>query len=171
MVSDRPGRGISNRRTAPRSPLAGYLILLVVSGFLETHPLVPTSLSPTLITIFFVLNIGIVSTINIALLAYFISQKNLLFDLLHAEQAKSESLLLNILPRDIATRLKQGEETIADYYESVSILFVDLVDFTPLSAANDPKHIAEVLSGMFSTFNHWSKSMASRRSRRSEIVI
>jgi len=139
-------------RRAPRW-LAGYLILLVISGFLEAHPLVPTSFSPTLITIFFVLNIGTVSAINIALLAYFIEQKNFLFDLLHAEQAKSENLLLNILPRDIAVRLKQGEETIADYYESVSILFVDLVDFTPLSAANDPKHMAETLGAMFSTFD------------------
>jgi len=139
-------------RHAPRW-LAGYLGLLVISGFLETHPVVTSSLPPNVITIFFVLNIGTVSAITLTLLDYFITQKNLLFNLLHAEQEKSESLLLNILPKDIATRLKQGEETIADSYESVSILFVDLVDFTPLSAASDPRSMAEALSGMFSTID------------------
>ena len=139
-------------RRAPRW-LAGYLCLLVISGFLEAHPLVSSSLSPTLVTIFFVMNIGAVSAIIVTLLAYFVTQKNLLFDLLRAEKAKSESLLLNILPKDIAARLKRGEHTIADSYESVSILFVDLVDFTPLSAACDPKSMVEFLSGMFSTFD------------------
>lgn len=119
--------------------LVAYLGLIIVSGILESRPLVSSSLPPVLVTLFFVLNIGAVSSIVITLLAYYVGQKNLLFDLLRAEQAKSESLLLNILPKDVATRLKRGEEMIADQYESVSILFVDLVDFTPISATRDPK--------------------------------
>jgi len=133
--------------------LAAYLSLAVISGYFEFHPMVLSALSPTVVTTFFVLNIGTVSAIAIFLLVYFVNQKNLLFELLRQEQVKSESLLLNILPKDIAVRLKQGEETIADNYESVSIMVVDLVDFTPLSATCEPKAMVEFLSGMFSHFD------------------
>lgn len=133
--------------------LAAFLGLVFVSGFLELRPPVSSSLPPVLVTLFFVLNIGAVSTILITLLAYFVGQKNLLFGLLRAEQAKSESLLLNILPKDVANRLKQGEEMIADQYDSVSILFVDLVDFTPLSATCDPKAMLALLGEIFSYFD------------------
>jgi guanylate cyclase len=134
--------------------LAAYLSLTILSGYFEFRPWVSSSsLSPATIIIFFVLNIGTVSAIAIFLLAYFVSQKNLLFELLRQEQVKSESLLLNILPKDIAARLKQGEHTIADNYDSVSIMVVDLVDFTPLSAACDPRTMVEFLSGMFSHFD------------------
>jgi adenylate cyclase len=133
--------------------LAAYLGLVVLSGVLEFHPLVSSSLSPTLITFFFVMNIGTVSTIAIILLSYFVREKNRLFRLLRIEQDKSESLLLNILPKDVAVRLKRGEELIADSYDSVSILFVDLVDFTPLSATSDPKAMIALLSETFSYFD------------------
>jgi guanylate cyclase len=133
--------------------LTAYLSLTIISGYFEFYPLASSSLSPTTIIIFYVLNISTVSAIAIFLLAYFVSQKNLLFELLRQEQVKSESLLLNILPRDIAARLKRGEHTIADNYDSVSIMVVDLVDFTPLSAACEPKAMVEFLSGMFSHFD------------------
>ena len=97
--------------------LLAYLGLLVLSGFLEFHPLVSSSLSATVVTIFFVLNIGTVSSIVIALLAYFVSRKNWLFELLQNEQAKSESLLLNILPKEIAAILKTVSYTHLDVYK------------------------------------------------------
>jgi guanylate cyclase len=132
--------------------LASYLGLVALSGFFEFRPLVLSSLPPMIVTLFFVMNIGAVSAILIVLLAYFVGQKNLLFGLLRTEQEKSDNLLLNILPKDVATRLKRGEELIADNYESVSILFVDLVDFTPLSAVCDPKAMLALLSEIFSYF-------------------
>ena len=133
--------------------LAAYLGLVIVSGFLESHPIASSSLPPVLVTLFFVMNIGAVSTIVIILLAYFVGQKNLLFGLLRAEQAKSDSLLLNILPKDVAARLKRGEELIADQYDSVSILVADLVDFTPLSAICDPRAMLALLSEIFFYFD------------------
>jgi guanylate cyclase len=133
--------------------LAAYLWLVLISGYFEFNPWVTSSISPTTIVIFFILNIGTVSVIAIFLLAYFVSQKNLLFEMLRHEQDKSENLLLNILPKDIAIRLKQGEHTIADNYDSVSIMVVDLVDFTPLSAECEPRAMVEFLSGMFSHFD------------------
>ena len=133
--------------------LAAYLSLTLISGYFEFNPWVSSSLAPATIIIFFILNIGTVSTIAILLLAYFVNQKNRLFELLRQEQFKSESLLLNILPRDIAARLKRGEHRIADNYEAASIMVVDLVDFTPLSAACEPEAMVEFLSEMFATFD------------------
>ena len=133
--------------------LGGYLGLIVVSGFLEFHPLVSSSLSPTLVTIFFVLNIGAVSAIVITLLAYFVSEKNRLFTLLRNEQAKSENLLLNILPREIAAILKNESRTIADHYTEASVLFADMVGFTPLSAQLPPVEMVELLNEVFSFFD------------------
>ena len=52
---------------------------------------------------------------------------------LSEEQAKTEQLLLNILPRKIAQRLKSGEEHIADACANVSVLFADMVGFTAMS--------------------------------------
>ena len=60
---------------------------------------------------------------------------------LQAEMAKSERLILNILPESIATRLRNGEETIADEYGTVSVLFADIVGFTPLSARLNAREV------------------------------
>lgn len=69
------------------------------------------------------------------------------------EQDKSERLLLNILPLSIAMRLKAQETNIANRYEDVSILFVDIVDFTLLAAKMSPEQLVEILSYVFSQFD------------------
>jgi adenylate cyclase len=133
--------------------LAAYLSLAIVSGYFEFYPLVSSSLSPTTITVFFILNIGVVSSIAIFLLAYFVGEKNRLFTLLRGEQIKSENLLLNILPREIAAILKNESRTIADHYTEASILFADMVGFTPLSARLAPVEVVELLNEAFSYFD------------------
>jgi guanylate cyclase len=133
--------------------LAAYLVLAIISGYFEFHPLVSSSLSPTVVTIFFVLNIGTVSAIAIFLLAYFVGEKNRLFTLLHREQAKSENLLLNILPKEIAAILKNESRTIADHYAEASVLFADMVGFTPLSEKLPPVEMVELLNEAFSFFD------------------
>ena len=69
---------------------------------------------------------------------------------LDAEKAKSEELLLNILPSPIAERLKTGQAVIADRYESVSVLFSDIVGFTPLSENLTPEEMVEWLNEVYS---------------------
>jgi adenylate cyclase len=133
--------------------LAAYLSLAIISGYFEFHPLVSSSLSPTTITVFFILNIGTVSAIAIFLLAYFVGEKNRLFTLLRGEQTKSENLLLNILPKEIAAILKNESRTIADHYTEASILFADMVGFTPLSAKLAPVEMVELLNEAFSSFD------------------
>ncbi len=73
-------------------------------------------------------------------------------DALREEQEKSEKLLLNILPKAIAERLKQNETTIAEYFPEVTVLFADIVGFTALSAVMNPIDLVEILNQIFSGF-------------------
>ena len=75
---------------------------------------------------------------------------------LEEEQQKSENLLLNILPDDIAQRLKTGETTIATKHGQVSILFADIVNFTPQSALLNPNELVIILNEVFSIFDDLS---------------
>ena len=72
------------------------------------------------------------------------------------EHARSEGLLLNILPGPIAERLKQGQEVIADRFSEVTILFADIVDFTKLSARVTPEELVRMLNAVFSAFDRLS---------------
>ena len=72
---------------------------------------------------------------------------------LTAEMAKSESLLLNVLPASVSARLRDGEATIADTYESVSVLFADIVGFTPLASRMAADEVVTMLNRLFSGFD------------------
>lgn len=72
---------------------------------------------------------------------------------LKEEQARSERLLLNILPGPIAERLKRSPVSIADSFAEVTVLFADIVDFTPLSARITPTQVVELLNRIFSAFD------------------
>lgn len=76
---------------------------------------------------------------------------------IRVEQAKSERLLLNILPGVIADRLKQDESTIAEYFAHATVLFADLVGFTPLSASMSPIALVNLLNQIFSAFDRLSE--------------
>jgi len=68
-------------------------------------------------------------------------------------QEQSESLLLNILPRTIANRLKAGESTIVDTFPEVTVLFADLAGFTQLSACISGADLVRLLDELFTTFD------------------
>ena len=72
---------------------------------------------------------------------------------LEQERNRSDELLNNILPVSIAKRLKQGESTIAETYPEVTVLFADLVGFTPLTARLGPRQIVSMLSDIFERFD------------------
>jgi class 3 adenylate cyclase len=72
---------------------------------------------------------------------------------LQAEQEKSEKLLLNILPKPIADRLKKGDRTIADSFPEVTVMFSDLVKFTELSAGITAAALVEKLNEIFLAFD------------------
>jgi class 3 adenylate cyclase len=76
---------------------------------------------------------------------------------LEIEREKAEQLLLNILPEPIADRLKQGHSIIADSFAEVTVLFADIIDFTPLSARLSPAELVDLLNRVFSTFDRLSE--------------
>lgn len=73
---------------------------------------------------------------------------------LEASYQETERLLFNTLPEPIVKRLKAGEETIADSYENVSVLFADIVGFTVLANQLDPYALVTMLNDIFSTFDN-----------------
>jgi adenylate cyclase len=99
------------------------------------------------------LNIAVGGTIVFTLLAIFAAQRREALAALQEEQAKAENLLLNILPRSIADRLKDQAQPIADQFESASILFADVVDFTPWSEELPPAEVVGYLDHLFSRFD------------------
>ena len=75
------------------------------------------------------------------------------YSMLNMERDRSERLLLNVLPEDVATRLKHGQETIADSFPEVTVLFADIVDFTSLSSRIAPEQLVSMLNRVFSVFD------------------
>ncbi|HSI55226.1 MAG TPA: adenylate/guanylate cyclase domain-containing protein, partial [Ramlibacter sp.] len=69
------------------------------------------------------------------------------------ERARSDRLLLNILPESIAERLKGSPDSIADHSAEVTVLFADLVGFTKLSASKSPQDLVRLLDRIFSEFD------------------
>jgi class 3 adenylate cyclase len=76
---------------------------------------------------------------------------------LQREEERSERLLLNVLPAPIATRLKQHQDLIADGFPEVTVLFVDLVDFTRRSQHRSPQEVVQVLDELFSAFDQLTR--------------
>ena len=99
------------------------------------------------------MNIAVGGTMVFTLLALFAKQRNEALAALRVEQAKAEDLLVNILPRSIADRLKAEPRLIADQYPSASILFADVVDFTPWSERLTPDEVVGCLDHLFRHFD------------------
>jgi adenylate cyclase len=72
---------------------------------------------------------------------------------LDAERARSQRLLLNVLPQRIIDRLNAGEHVIADGYDDVAVVFGDLVGFTELTSRRPPAEVVTSLNSLFSAFD------------------
>ena len=73
---------------------------------------------------------------------------------LQEQQERSEALLLNILPQAIATQLKQHpNQTIAETFDQVTVLFADIVSFTEFAAAVPPQDLVSLLNRIISDFD------------------
>jgi adenylate cyclase len=125
--------------------IVGFVVLLIVSAALQPA-LSPAALPDSFVTWFFVLNLGAVITITFGLLYYFVGRRNFF-------QHQAEMLLLNILPKDISDALKVEQRTIADEYTAVSILFADVVGFTPMTAEMTPMELVDLLNQVFLCFD------------------
>jgi guanylate cyclase len=95
---------------------------------------------------FDVLNIVLVSFVAILLLVTFARGRD-------EAQARVETLLLNVLPAEVAERLQSDPNSIADHFDEASILFADVVDFTPLSGRLEPREVVAFLDRLFTSFD------------------
>jgi guanylate cyclase len=99
-----------------------------------------------------------INLINFSIILYWnlralLHQRDTALEMLRVEQLKSENLLLNILPPEIAQVLKNENRTIADYIEQASVLFADVVNFTPMSASMTATELVELLNEVYSHFD------------------
>jgi len=99
------------------------------------------------------LNVTVGGAVVFLLLVLFVRQREEALADLRIEQDRAESLLLNILPRSIADKLKADTATIADQFAAASILFADVVDFTPLSDRLQPAEVVGILDHLFTHFD------------------
>jgi class 3 adenylate cyclase len=75
------------------------------------------------------------------------------------ERAKSEALLLNILPVTVAARLKADGGAIADAFADVTVLFADIVGFTRMAERLTPVEVVRRLSELFSAFDDLAEEL------------
>ncbi|MEN9401491.1 MAG: Adenylate cyclase [Verrucomicrobiota bacterium] len=78
---------------------------------------------------------------------------------LQVERAKSDRLLLNVLPKAIAERLKAGQRTIVDSFIDSTVLFADIVGFTRISAKQSPQRTVQLLNEFFSSFDRIAEQL------------
>jgi guanylate cyclase len=101
------------------------------------------------VVLFFALNFLGVCTTAYVLLQYFVRARERALAELGIEREKSERLLLNVLPASVAARLKESEEVIADGIGAATVLFADIVDFTPLAQELAPADAVILLDRVF----------------------
>ena len=139
-----------------------YIILTAVSGFFDYFLGVGYTggLEMKTIGVFFALNFVAMSSILYFLVRYFVLETEKIKDkldqqhaLLIEEQKKSERLLLNVLPVNIAQRLKDNQGLIADGHADVTVMFADITNFTQLTEQMAPKQMVEMLNKIFSWFD------------------
>ena len=142
-----------------------YIFLTALSGFFD-YVLVDSvgnhgpRVSIQTSVFFFALNFAAISSIVYLLLRYAVQEKakaqaslEATHRLLQDEQERSERLLLNILPGPIAERLKHDSQAIADGFADVTVMFVDIVNFTRMAEGMTPQQVFAMLNRIFSSFD------------------
>jgi guanylate cyclase len=140
---------------------AGFIGLVAVSvaidpALADSAPAIPTGVTVA----FFGLNIAGVSATAYALLQFFVRGRDRAradlereHEALEIEQERSERLLLNVLPEPVAARLKSRPGVIADHLAEVTVLFADLVGFTPLAERLPPAELVALLDRIFARWD------------------
>ena len=118
-------------------------ITVVFDDFFSEHAL---EVSDDIQRLFFSMNLGASSLVVFAFAGYFVTTAI-------TERSKANRLLLNVLPAQIAETLKDSDDTIARHYDSVSVLFADVVGSTPLFADLEPTEVVDWLNEVFSVLD------------------
>jgi len=141
----------------PRRAVPWFLAFAALVGFSGAIDSTLAASAPEIpegvVISYFVLNILGVSTTVYVLLQYFVRARERALAELGAEREKSERLLLNVLPQSVAGRLKESDEVIADGFESATVLFADIVGFTPLAQKLSPADTVALLDQVFARWD------------------
>jgi guanylate cyclase len=136
--------------------LAGYVVVFIATLFIDPSLTISPRL-PNWFVSFWYANAMLVSgLLALMMIWYLLKQRDNAMEQLAQEKDLTESLLLNVLPESIAQRLKLnpfGGQIIADQTDEASILFADVVDFTPLSAQLNPQELISLLDRLFTRFD------------------
>ena len=130
-----------------------WLVLFLGSGLGAVVLGWETPLPEWFSSLMLALNISVGGVIVFTLLALFAKQRQDALVALRIAQARAENLLLNILPGSIAERLKDSPQTIADQFPAASVLFADVVDFTPRSNGLTAAEVVGLLDRLFGEFD------------------
>jgi adenylate cyclase len=153
----------SGRESAPW--FFAYMVFLLLTGYVDydlagvpykgPHVALATTIA------FFALNFAAMSALVYSLLRFAFAERDKsrlrqeqAHALLEAEQEKSERLLLNVLPKPVAERLKRSQEPIADGFPAATVMFADIVGFTQIASRLEPVQIFALLNRLFSEFDN-----------------
>jgi guanylate cyclase len=129
----------------------GVFVFQVVFAMVIPNYVAPTyAVTDTTATSGF--NLIAMGVLIMAITLYFVRQRD-------RYQKESDDLLHNILPDEIATRLKTDPAMIADALPSVSVLFTDVVGFTPMTAEMSPPELVGLLNAVFTTFDQFVEEL------------
>lgn len=144
-----------------------YIVLISMSGFFDYFVSVGEQggIPTKTVGVFFALNFAAMSSILYFLVRYFVLETEKIkiqlrekHRLLAEEQKKSELLLLNMMPAQVARRLKDNQDgLIADGHVDVAVMFANLTDFTQLAAKMRPEQVVDLLNTVFSGFDRLSE--------------
>jgi adenylate cyclase len=132
-----------------RATIWFVLFLAIVVAVVVIDPLVSSRIQPQpypLRLVFYAANLGVPLTLAFVLLRYTDVRRR------HAE-ARADELLTNAIPSPIATRLKRGEDRIAESYPATTVLFADLAGFTPWAQRTNPARVVSFLDALFTRFD------------------
>jgi len=119
-----------------------FAVLVIAAALTSTALRTLLPIAPALGAALYAMNLLVAGGIALALVTFIDGER------LRAK-AQSESLLLNVLPRAIVDRLQGGERVIADHCPDVTVLFSDVVGFTPFSERVAPERLVQVLNDLF----------------------
>jgi guanylate cyclase len=126
---------------------ATVAVLAIVLGFFEqTLQASRTPPDPTLPAILFPYTLAVAIVLVVPVVGLLVGR-------LSFERERAEGLLLNVLPAEVASELKETGATTTREFSSISVLFADIVGFTPMSAEMEPDEMVDQLNDAFSHFD------------------
>jgi adenylate cyclase len=127
--------------------LIAFTILVFISFIAQPWLRTKNNLTDYQVRVFFFINIIAVGALIFMMVYYFVRKKNFF-------QARSETLLLNILPKQIAEELKANGKAEAKHFDEVTVLFTDFKNFTQIAEKLSPTDLVTELDTIFAVFDN-----------------